>query len=438
MTTQFADAEFQFGLEIALGAAYRQASDVGEALATAGRIADGDADSWVNEWTATAEVCQAAGAEAESAGRRVSALSYYRRAATYYATALYRFSGATDHSPERELELWRRQRACWERSSISRPVPGERISIPYEDTTLEGFFFRAPDAAPGERRPLVVMNNGSDGATSAMWLEGGAAAAERGYHWMTFDGPGQQAALYEQNIPFRHDWEAVLTPVLDAILPRPDVDEDHVALIGVSQAGYWVPRAIAFEHRFAAAVADGGIVDISAGWIKQLPEMMRKQLSDGERDAFDREMQVAESQVAGGQGDARLPRQALWVQRWLALRPLPGGRVLPARRRGEQHHHAAADHRPRRRAVLPRTAPTALRPRSRHQRARPVHRARRRQRPLRADGPVTARHPHLRLARGLSTMSTTTPSLHVRRRQVLQNKICSKPLATRSGRSRRV
>jgi hypothetical protein len=45
-----------------------------------------------------------------------------------------------------------------------------------------------------------------------------------------------------------------------------------------------VPRAIAFEHRFAAAVADCGIVDISAGWIKQLPEMMRKQLRDGERD----------------------------------------------------------------------------------------------------------------------------------------------------------
>ncbi len=294
MSQQFADGEFQFGLEIALGAAYRQASDVGESLATAARIADGDADSWVSEWTATADVCEAAGDEADSAGHRVSALSYYRRAATYYATALYRFSGITDYSYERELALWRRQRACWERVVDLQTVHGERIAIPYEDTTLEAFFFRAPDAAPGERRPLVVMNNGSDGATSAMWLEGGAAAAERGYHWMTFDGPGQQASLYEQNIPFRHDWEAVLTPVLDAILTRPDVDEDHVALIGVSQGGYWVPRAIAFEHRFAAAVADCGVVDVSAGWIKRLPEMMRKHLDHGERDAFDREMQAAE------------------------------------------------------------------------------------------------------------------------------------------------
>jgi hypothetical protein len=123
MKKQFEDAEFQFGLEIALGAAYRQASDVGESLATADRIADGDADSWVNEWTDTADFTHAAGSEAESAGRRVSALSYYRRAATYYATALYRISGVTDYSPERELELWRRQRACWERVVDLQPVP---------------------------------------------------------------------------------------------------------------------------------------------------------------------------------------------------------------------------------------------------------------------------------------------------------------------------
>src|SRR6201985_2691312 len=131
MRQQFADAEFQFGLEIALGAAYRQASDVGEALATADRITDGDDDSWVNEWTATAEGCDTAGTQAESACRTVSAVSYYRRAATYYATALYRISGTSDYSSERELELWRRQRACWERIVDLQPVPGERISVPY-------------------------------------------------------------------------------------------------------------------------------------------------------------------------------------------------------------------------------------------------------------------------------------------------------------------
>ena len=290
----FKDDDFQFGLELVLGAAYHRAADVGEALATAARIKDGHSDAWVHEWLATAGSCRAAGRDAEQAGHRVSAAAYYRRAATYYATALYRFAHATDNAPQRELEIWRRQRECWDRVVDLQPVPGERVTIPYESTTLPGYFFRAPDAAPGEPRPLVVLNNGSDGATSQMWVEGGAAAAERGYHWMTFDGPGQQATFFEQQIPFRPDWEAVLTPVLNAMLARPDVEAGRVAVIGVSQAGFWVPRALAFEHRFAAAVADPGITDILASWTRPLPQVMRDQLAKGDRTAFDREMHLAE------------------------------------------------------------------------------------------------------------------------------------------------
>jgi hypothetical protein len=168
------------------------------------------------------------------------------------------------------------------------------LRIRYEDTTLPGYFFPATDARAGERRPLVVLNNGSDGATSQMWPAGGAAASERGYHWMTFDGPGQQAALFEQGIGMRPDWEAVRTPVLDAMTARPDVDPGRVAVIGVSQAGYWVPRALAFEHRLAAAVVDPGVTDVSAAWTRPLPAVMRDQLRDGDRTAFDREMHLAE------------------------------------------------------------------------------------------------------------------------------------------------
>jgi Prolyl oligopeptidase family len=281
----FKHEDFQYGTEIALGSTYRGFADAGEVLATVGRIKDGDADRWVREWTATADTLAAAAA----AAGRLSARAYLKRAATYYATALYLIEHASD--PDRRQELWSRQRGWWEQLVDLAPVPGERLSIPYESTTLPGYFFRAPDAAPGEPRPLVVMVNGSDGASSQMGLMGGAAAHDRGYHWMTFDGPGQQAALFEQGIPFRRDWEAVLGPVLDVLVARPDVAADRIAAIGISQAGYWVPRALAFEHRFAAAVADPGVVDVSTSWTAELPGFMRAQLEDpGKRDAFDREM----------------------------------------------------------------------------------------------------------------------------------------------------
>ncbi|MGO9886215.1 MAG: alpha/beta hydrolase family protein [Solirubrobacteraceae bacterium] len=287
----FQDDEFQFALERALGASYHKAADMGEVLAVAGRVVDGDADSWLGEWTAIAGAAWSAAVDARRSGRRVSALAHFRRAATYYATALYRIAHSSE--PDRRLNLWRRQRACWEQILELSQVPGERLAIAYENTTLPGFFFPAVGAA-GKRRPLVVVNNGSYQATSDMWSQAGAAAAERGYHWLTFDGPGQQASLFEQQILFRPDWEKVLTPVLEAMLARRDVDADRVAVIGVGQGGYWVTRALAFEHRFAAAVVDPGIVDVLTAWTDRLPRAIRQQLNDRRQSAFDREMHLAE------------------------------------------------------------------------------------------------------------------------------------------------
>ena len=287
----FQDPECQFAFERALGASYRQASDIGEVLATVQRITDGDADSWLNEWTATAGAAWAMAVRARRSRRRVSALAHFRRAATYYATALYQIAHSSE--PDRRLDMWRRQRACWEQILDLSPVPGERVAIAYEDRTLPAFFFPAKGPAD-KRRPLVVVNNGSYQATSEMWAQAGAAAADRGYHWLTFDGPGQQAMLFEHGIPFRPDWEAVLTPVLDGVLARSDVDPDRVAVIGVGQGGYWVTRALAFEHRFAAAVVDPGIVDVSTAWTDRLPSEMRQQLDERRQSAFDREMHLAE------------------------------------------------------------------------------------------------------------------------------------------------
>jgi len=341
----FKHQDFQFGYETALGSAYRGYAEVGEVLSTAGRIKDGDADEWVREWCATAERLEAVAQEAEAAGRRVSARSLYLRASSYFSTGLYLIthSGA----PGRQLDIWRRHRACWDKLVDLAPVPGERLQVPYEGTTLPGYFFRAPGAAPGERRPLVVMSNGSDGPTSHMGLFGGWAANERGYHWMTVDGPGQQASLFLNGIPFRHDWEAVLTPVVHAMAARPDVDADRVALIGISQGGFWVPRALAVEHRFVAAVADprGGrrvhLLDRAAARLHARPgpgPVQAGRLRPG--DGLDRALLQVDP------GDPALPRRAL-RRRWrLALRPLPGGPEVPARRRGRRHHHSPADTEP--------------------------------------------------------------------------------------------
>ena len=48
-----------------------------------------------------------------------------------------------------------------------------------------------------------------------MWAFGVAGALRRGYNAFTYDGPVQNTMLWIHNVPFRPDWEAVVTPIVD-------------------------------------------------------------------------------------------------------------------------------------------------------------------------------------------------------------------------------
>jgi hypothetical protein len=182
--------------------------------------------------------------------------------------------------------LWKRQRECWDRGV--ELLGGEGLSVAYGRTTLPGYFFSGGRGA----RPLVMIDHGGRVATSAAWAAGGAAAAARGCHWMTFDGPGRQAALRRQGLVLPSDWDAVVTPVLDAMVARPDIDRERVVVIGIDHAGYGVPRALSVEPRFAAAVVAPGIVDASRPWMEALPVPARLALGDEDRESFDRELRL--------------------------------------------------------------------------------------------------------------------------------------------------
>ena len=97
-----------------------------------------------------------------------------------------------------------------------------RVAVPYEGTTLPGYLLR-PDAS-GAPRPTFVMTNGSDGPLAVPVGHRSREALDRGWNAFVYDGPGQQSMLFERNVPFRPDWETVLTPVVDALVDRPDVD----------------------------------------------------------------------------------------------------------------------------------------------------------------------------------------------------------------------
>ena len=284
----FTDADFGFTAQIALGHCYYRAGDPGKLLAIAPRIKAGDFESaWIAYHEAGVEL--RALAEGAAAKRHnVSAREAYLAAASYFSAAL-RFGDGTEN-PERMLSCWQEYAACWQAAAALFDPPIERLQIPYEGGSLTGWFLRADNS--GRRKPLVILNNGADGLEVGSYVLGAAGALERGYNCLIFNGPGQGDSLWQRKLYFRPDWEKVITPVVDAMQRRREVDARRIALVGISQGGYWVPRALAFEHRIAAGVADPGVWDVSEPWLSHLPAFVRGVLDGKDKPQFDQYLQM--------------------------------------------------------------------------------------------------------------------------------------------------
>jgi hypothetical protein len=309
----FADADFDYEARIVLGAAASGIGDVGLVLATLDRVTDGDPQSWFDAWTQMAADLTARGDEALRRGHPETASWAFLAAAEYYAKALVFVDGLADQSVL--LPTFREGRNCWEKVVDASQGRFVRMQVPYEETPLPGYLLRPDDT--GAARPTLVMTNGSDGSLPGLVGYGAAEAIGRGWNAFLFDGPGQQSMLFEHGMPFRYDWEAVLTPVIDSLAERRDVDASALAGYGISQGGYWITRALAFERRMVAAVADPGVVDVSTGWTVHLPPALLDLLNSGQKDAFNSVMAQAQ---AGASPEAA---------RTLAFRGKPYGRTDP-------------------------------------------------------------------------------------------------------------
>ncbi|MGO4881577.1 MAG: alpha/beta hydrolase family protein [Bryobacteraceae bacterium] len=279
----FTDPDFGFTALIALGESYYRGGDPGRLLAIVSRIQPGDFESgWQAYRDAGMETRELAD-RAKAKAHNVSAREAYLWAAGYFSAALRFGDGSKD--PDRMLACWQDYNACWSAATALFDPPAERLEIPCEGAALTGWFLR-PDASR-RRRPLAILNTGADGLEISLYVRGAAGALARGYNCLILNGPGQGDSLWVRKLYFRPDWEKVITPVVDAMLRHPEVDHKRIVLTGESMGGYWVPRALAFEHRIAAGVADPGVWDVSDPWLHNLPKFVRDLLDAGNKMQFD-------------------------------------------------------------------------------------------------------------------------------------------------------
>ena len=256
------NSQFWFETLRLFGNASYGGTDFGEVLAAASQITSGDYDSWHDAYRAQADRLRAESTTAHPVTRRDLLL----RASSYYFTAGFFLHG--DPGDPRVDATYDLSEDSFQQAIRLYDLPIEPVDIPYEGTTLTGYFYRAPGSAP---RPTLIMHSGLDGGAEELHFQGALAAWERGYHVLTFDGPGQPSAIHHHQLTFRHDWENVVGPVLDRLATVPGVDQKRIALLGMSFGGNLAPRAAAFDHRLAAVVACDGIYDAASAITESLP-----------------------------------------------------------------------------------------------------------------------------------------------------------------------
>jgi pimeloyl-ACP methyl ester carboxylesterase len=253
------DADMAAQLERTLLGAYVGAADLGEALATAGRVAPGDYGQWYEEWAHTGEVALGAADEAAASGHGPMAARGYLRAAEYFRQAYFFLRHDLDDG--RVHTGYERQRAAFGKAASLLPFGVEPVSIPYDPDPMPGYVFRA---AAGVQRPTVLFTGGFDGTAEETFKFSVQGALDAGWNAVAWDGPGQGGMLVEHGVAMRPDFEAVLAPVVDWVLQQDFADPRRLMLVGRSLGGYLAPRGASAERRIAALVCDPGQFDFTS------------------------------------------------------------------------------------------------------------------------------------------------------------------------------
>ncbi|KAH8705977.1 Alpha/Beta hydrolase protein [Talaromyces proteolyticus] len=284
------DPEFAFVLETFMSLASGGGVATGEMLRAASRIKPGDFESFYSEFKFFADtMAQQAASIRDPAKFAVSAREAHFRAASYYRAADFFLHG--NASDPRIMTLWTSMLENFEAGAKLLPQPPERIELNATGFRVPVYFYQAPSAVNGgqykHKAPTVLFGTGYDGAQQDIYHQFAHEVLARGWNFATYEGPGQATVRREQNIGFIPQWWDAVTPVVDWLQSRDDVDTDRIALVGLSFGGQLAPLAASHEHRFSAVIAIDGMLDIQESALQKYPEQIVELYKSGNATAFD-------------------------------------------------------------------------------------------------------------------------------------------------------
>jgi dipeptidyl aminopeptidase/acylaminoacyl peptidase len=228
---------------------------------------DAGTPAFMREWVKMADKLVALAEEDKARGRLFSAGEKLKRAALYYTTA-ERMQG---HGHSGRKETYAKALAAFADGTKFANDRVTRVEIPYEGKTLSALWTPASGAG---RHPAVIYCNGLDSTKELLyfsWLP--HALAKRGISTLCVDQPGTGEALRVQELYATHESERWASKWVDWLIAQPDVDASRLGMTGISLGGYYAPRAVAFEPRFAAGAVWGANHD----WAEVQQKRLRRE-----------------------------------------------------------------------------------------------------------------------------------------------------------------
>ncbi|MBR9911709.1 MAG: prolyl oligopeptidase family serine peptidase [Gammaproteobacteria bacterium] len=245
--------DLSINLAIEMGARIGEIQEMCEPLKEAAKQPDAaGTKAFRDTWQKMADKLCGLAEEDEARGRLLSAGEKYSRASIYLGTC----ERLQAHGAEGRLQLYQRSLELFLKGVALSKAKCQRVEIPYEGKHLSALYVPAEDVDGPQ--PILVQVNGLD-STKEMKYRVGLPSwlAKRGVASLIVDQPGTGEALRLQNFSARYDSEHWASRVVDYLETRADVDSKRIGMEGVSLGGYYCPRAVAFEPRFAAGVVWG-------------------------------------------------------------------------------------------------------------------------------------------------------------------------------------
>jgi pimeloyl-ACP methyl ester carboxylesterase len=201
-------------------------------------------------WRESAEFHEKLAKKAQGEGFKVTATEHYDHAIEAYRMAQHPIF--YDDNPVK-IYLCDKLKEMVDLRSECASYPIERVQVPFDDgKSISCLLHLLPDK---RKAPCIIYVPGMDQTKEVFPHARHNIAADRGFHVIAMDGPGQGDSNIQKIRAVGDNYERAGAAVIEYLLGREEIDPSKIAIYGISMGSFWSLRLASYDRRVAAVAS---------------------------------------------------------------------------------------------------------------------------------------------------------------------------------------